>query len=462
MKTKLFLLFAIMIYGNINAQQSSQHIISTALSQAGSIYAADFNGDNHMDVISAATLGNDIDWWENDGNEIFTRHNISIDVDRVYQVYAANIDENEDDDMDVFYVSRDNDKLAWHENTDGLGNFGPQQLITAQANTDGPRFLDFADLDGDGLKDVLSASHVDGKIAWYKNLGDGDFGDINTNQRVISNVEVGATSVHATDIDGDDDFDVVAASSSFQGGIREIVWFENLGNGNFGTRRLVEDAFADPVSVSSGDFNDDGHMDLVSVSFDDNKIAWHENDGNGTFVTHILSEEAAMPAFVYVTDFSPTDEYPDFLVAIAGDNEIVAYVNDGVGNFKDHVITIPGDVNFPVSVHTADVNGDGTIDALSASVLDSKIAWYSPIPILSVNDYTLLDFSVYPSPTKGILNIHSKTAISRIEVYNQLGQLVMSNSNKNIIDISSVSQGIYFVKVIDENGNIGSKKIVKN
>ena len=31
-------------------------------------------------------------------------------------------------------------------------------------------------------------------------------------------------------------------------------------------------------------------------------------------------------------------------------------------------------------------------------------------------------------PTAGILNIQSKTTITKIEIYNQLGQLVVSNS----------------------------------
>jgi hypothetical protein len=68
---------------------------------------------------------------------------------------------------------------------------------------------------------------------------------------------------------------------------------------------------------------------------------------------------------------------------------------------------------------------------------------------------------VYPSPTTDILNINSETPISNIEVYNQLGQLVKANSNQYSIDISSVDQGVYFVKVMDANGNVGTQKVVK-
>ena len=81
--------------------------------------------------------------------------------------------------------------------------------------------------------------------------------------------------------------------------------------------------------------------------------------------------------------------------------------------------------------------------------------------MLGIDDNSLLDFSVYPSPSSVILNVQSNTAIMQIQIYNLLGQLVKSNSNQNTIDISSVDQGIYFIKVIDENGNFGSQKVVK-
>lgn len=82
-------------------------------------------------------------------------------------------------------------------------------------------------------------------------------------------------------------------------------------------------------------------------------------------------------------------------------------------------------------------------------------------PILGIEDRIKRDVVLHPNPTTGILNIESETTITQIEVYDLLGQLVVSNSNQNIIDISSVSQGIYFVKIKDENGNVGTQKVVK-
>ena len=53
-------------------------------------------------------------------------------------------------------------------------SFGLQEVLTTSA--DGARSVYATDLDGDGDADVLSASFVDDKIAWYENLGGGSFG----------------------------------------------------------------------------------------------------------------------------------------------------------------------------------------------------------------------------------------------------------------------------------------------
>ena len=49
-----------------------------------------------------------------------------------------------------------------------------QQVITGLAA--GANSVHTADLDGDGDADVLSAGQGDNKIAWYENLGGGSFG----------------------------------------------------------------------------------------------------------------------------------------------------------------------------------------------------------------------------------------------------------------------------------------------
>ncbi len=133
-------------------------------------------------------------------------------------VYAADLDG--DNDIDVLSASFENDKIAWYENTDGLGSFGAQRVISATAL--GAFSVFAADLDGDGDPDVLSASFENDKIAWYENTdGLGSFGA----QQVITSSAFGASSVYAADLDGDDDIDVLSASFEND----KIAWYENTG-----------------------------------------------------------------------------------------------------------------------------------------------------------------------------------------------------------------------------------------
>ena len=134
------------------------------------------------------------------------------------------------------------------------------------------------DLDGDGDADVLSASLYDNTIAWYENQGGGAFGP----QQVITTSAAGARSVHATDLDGDGDADVLSASI----GDNKIAWYENLGGGVFGAQQVITTSAAGARSVYATDLDGDGEAEVLSASEADNKIAWYEElfldcNGNG-------------------------------------------------------------------------------------------------------------------------------------------------------------------------------------
>jgi hypothetical protein len=60
-----------------------------------------------------------------------------------------------------------------------------------------------------------------------------------------------------------------------------------------------------------------------------------------------------------------------------------------------------------------------------------------------------------------VLTINSASTISDITVYNNLGQLLLTSEKTDQVDISSLSDGIYFVKIKAENGQTETKKVVK-
>jgi len=76
------------------------------------------------------------------------------------------------------------------------------------------------------------------------------------------------------------------------------------------------------------------------------------------------------------------------------------------------------------------------------------------------NDFDDLNFSYYPNPTVGILNISYSNEISEVSLINLLGQLIFTektNATAVQIDLSRLPTATYMVKVISEN----KVKIVK-
>ncbi|RZK10786.1 MAG: T9SS type A sorting domain-containing protein [Flavobacterium sp.] len=73
-------------------------------------------------------------------------------------------------------------------------------------------------------------------------------------------------------------------------------------------------------------------------------------------------------------------------------------------------------------------------------------------------------FTIYPNPTSSILNISTKQAIEMqsISIYNILGQMMVAVPNakgiKNV-DVSSLSTGNYFIKIVSDKGTSNSKFI---
>jgi len=348
-----------------------------------SVFAADLDNDGDMDVLSASIW--DIAWHENtDGFGSFGNQQvITTAVDWAYSVYAADLDG--DGDIDVLSASDYDNKIAWYENTDGFGSFGNQQVITTAAG--GARSVYAADLDGDSDLDVLSASFDDDKIAWYENTdGKGTYG----NQQVISTAANGPLSVYAADLDGDHDMDVLSAS----GYDDKIAWYENTdGFGSFGNQQVITTAAAVAVSVYAADLDGDGDIDVLSSSSIDGKIAWYENtDGRGGFGNQQVITIAANGAWsVYAADLGGDSDLD--VLSASGNDKIAWYENsDGFGSFgNQQVITTTAYGAY--SVYTADLNGDGDMDVLSASHLDNKIAWYenlgfqpeAPLPISPEN-----------------------------------------------------------------------------
>lgn len=70
---------------------------------------------------------------------------------------------------------------------------------------------------------------------------------------------------------------------------------------------------------------------------------------------------------------------------------------------------------------------------------------------------------IYPNPTSGILNIKADSLIESVSVINMVGQKLNNiQVSDSQINISGLSDGIYIVELKLKNGQIFSKKVIKN
>ncbi|HXH28224.1 MAG TPA: VCBS repeat-containing protein, partial [Candidatus Polarisedimenticolia bacterium] len=334
-----------------------------------SVFAADIDGDGDLDAISASTFDSTIAWYENtDGQGSFGPAQVITSVaGGAWSVTAADVDG--DGDLDVLWAALGDDTIAWSENTNGQGSFGAPQAITTSAS--GVASVVAADVDGDGDLDVLSASTLDATIAWYENTdGQGTFGPA----QAITTSASGAASVVAADVDGDGDLDVVSASEFDD----TVAWYENTdGQGSFGPKQTISSSASGATSVAVADLDRDGDLDVIAALPLVATVVWYENtDGQGSFgAAQTVTTTASIASSVYAADVDADGDL-DVLCASSGNDTVAWYENtNGQGSFGSaQAITTTAAGAY--SVVAADVDGDGDLDVLSASVDDDAVRWF--------------------------------------------------------------------------------------
>lgn len=413
------------------------------------------------------------DWGIYDPQKIIT-----INAKQANSVYAGDLDGDNDTDIlstSFYYVNPNDGKINWYENIDGQGNYGSQQIISSP-DLERPCAVTAFDIDDDGDSDVLSASRAvqyqtqfgNGRLAWYENDGQGNFGAPQNIAIINGNSGSGAYSLYAIDLDNDGDKDII--SGIVENYISKIVWYENQGQGAFGTAKIIS-SNEGSTPIYPTDINGDGYMDLVSFTTGNNEdIIWYENlEAQGGFASSqtIQSNVGDRVRSIFATDLEGDGDM-DVLSTTFFNGEIKWHENtNGQGAFAVPQV-ISTNVGGAIAVSATDINGDGKMDVLSAAQgtptfpNEDKIIWHENMGLASITESKYHFFSIYPNPTTGILKIKSKISISKIEVYNQLGQQILSNSGKTQIDLSKLSSGIYFLKIIGTNGKSGTTKIIKH
>jgi len=77
------------------------------------------------------------------------------------------------------------------------------------------------------------------------------------------------------------------------------------------------------------------------------------------------------------------------------------------------------------------------------------------------------NFEIYPNPSNGYIYIRNSRNISKIEIYNELAELMYNTNNTNSlgcekINLVNLKNGVYFIKIFDINNNIYFNKLIIN
>ena len=263
------------------------------------------------------------------------------------------------------------------EQSNGQGGFLPPTEINVGFEPNG---LTVADLNGDGIPDLLVSNPLGDVVALIGN-GDGTFQPVQsldqqvslavykeggstpsafifadqlTDQLVIQTVGGGKTilgsahtglispgAVTLADLNNNGILDLIVADS----GSNNVLVYPGLGNGSFGQALNGGHGFftgTDPVGITVADVNGDGRPDLIiaNAGSNDVSILINEKVGNSfTFVPGPRLQVGVGPVSTQLVNV-PGSSLPDLVVANSGSNSVWLLQGIGNGFFNDQEPTI--------------------------------------------------------------------------------------------------------------------------
>jgi hypothetical protein len=359
---------------------------------------ADMNGDGEIDIV--IVVDNCMSWYENDGDEEFTQH--VIDEDFTSICYLGALDLDRDNDIDIFSISAD---AYWHENIGDQG-FSRHRF---EGGFWGPNSLYMSDVDNNGYMDALVGVSSSESIILYRNNGDRSF-----TEHALSERGIESHAVHAVDIDGDNDQDLITDIGD------ELRLWENIGDNNFRIR-TIDNCYS--WALDSGDIDGDGDVDLV---YSDQTFNWYENEGEYNFTLHRFSR-----AFEY-----------------------------GRGDIK-----------------LADMDNDGDLDVLGIVMEEGLILWFEnegdtlsveQDDVVSASGFTFSN--IYPNPFNSTTTIEyalSYASDVSLSLYNLSGQRIetlvygrmRAGIHRTTLNAWEMPSGLYFVRLIADH-QISTQKIM--
>lgn len=358
-------IFSSILVSSAAAQLETRSQVQTNFSPVD-VVVADFNHDGKMDMAVSSEAGTkQVQIFLGKGDGTFlppTTYNANVAWG-----FMAVGDLNHDGNPDLVVLNTDSGFVSVLLGN-GDGTFQPAVNYTTPAE---PAYVALGDFNGDGNIDIATSDQGENPCYCVSVLlgnGNGTF-----QEPAITTDTIGRTlpvALVAGYFDADKNLDLALAESFISSAAVQVL----LGNGD-GTFRLGASypLVGDPESIAIADFRNNGKTDLVVAEFEGSGVAVLLGNGDGTFEQPVLYK-ISTPLSVATADFNG-DGFLD-IVASSPANINSGFtgilLGRGDGTFENAQLYPTG--IFPWGLAVADFNGDHMPDVTVAD-LESHAAF---------------------------------------------------------------------------------------
>ena len=337
-----------------------------------SVSPIDLDRDGDLDIVSVWSSGRAVTWYENTGDESFTKHEIDITNGSALSLLTLDVDR--DGDIDILVgTSSFSEDLLLYEN-DGAQTFFKHVIDTSLYSVES---LSAGDLDRDGDIDLTVSGSLSlssgGGVSWLEYQAPRVYQE---HQLTIDRLRRPFDPIaHAlADFNGDGTIDIVAQEQSGPSPLGSLHLFANDGQAQFTPQVIVYFPYFEELSAV--DIDSDGDQDVLMTYW--NGFSALINDGTGQFTLNYQLDNSTSLATSFPVDLDGDGDI-DVLTSSSSDESI--FWRENTGNFDEdlpeHVIAF----GFPLSrsVAAGDIDGDGDIDVIGTSDSGNLVSWFENI-----------------------------------------------------------------------------------
>jgi len=317
----------------------------------------DVDNDGDIDISCIEYYGN-VKWFENDGNEFFTYHEIYTTLGVQHGLLMVDLDSDGSTD----FIAYNNENVYWYKNNGNQGFAEIELFDQIQGVSD----IQIGDLNNDSHLDlIIPKGGTTDNIKIYTNDGSENFSVSELDSSFTNNGEV-----VLVDIDLDNDLDII-----YPGKDSTVVICYNDSLGNFSSESVsIEGTYLTDLVTS--DIDTDGDIDIVGSRLggsSTSKLAILKNDGFQNFTSTVSPSIFKQIWDLHIADID-NDFDPDLIIQNLGDSDLHCFENDGNGNFDP--INIIGYAKNIRKAAPADMDGDGDLDLVTGDRHTKVVQWH--------------------------------------------------------------------------------------